>query len=352
MDNRWSDQAARDCVRELAPRWGEALALRTYSSRLLGQDPRLVLHGGGNTSVKLERPDLSGRSVAVVCVKGSGLNLATIDPAGHVALELEPLRRLRTLTRLADAAMVNALRRQLLDTTAPNPSIEALLHAFLPAPYIDHTHADAILALTNRDQGAVAVAEALGGTVALLDYVHPGFELARAVADVVAGTPDLQGVVLGHHGLITWGDSARASYDRHIELVGRAEAWLRRKGASPAAAVDRDPAAVRSRFRELAPRLRGLLALPSGSPDRPRRRVILQHLVTLEILELLDRSGARELLVTPPPDHRSPDPHQESAPVVRGPGAVRGGSGCLWSGLSGLLVPPSAPGRGGGGRLR
>ena len=142
MRNDWSPEAAQAFVERYAALGTPAdLALRTYSARLLGVVPELVMHGGGNTSVKLAMTDLHGDEIDVLCIKGSGWDLATIEPQGHPAVRLEPLRRLRALDRLSDEDMVNAQRQNLLDTAAPNPSVEALLHAYLPHRFVAHTHA-------------------------------------------------------------------------------------------------------------------------------------------------------------------------------------------------------------------
>src|SRR5579872_50575 len=155
MQSLWSDDAAERMVRHYAEHGvGRDLVLRVYTSRLLGGDPRLVLHGGGNTSVKTVMADLIGDEVEVLCVKGSGWDMATIEPAGLPAVRLQPLRRLRTRTSLSDEEMVNFQRTNLLDSAAPNPSVETLLHAFLPHKFIDHTHSISVLSLTDQPDAA------------------------------------------------------------------------------------------------------------------------------------------------------------------------------------------------------
>jgi rhamnose utilization protein RhaD (predicted bifunctional aldolase and dehydrogenase)/NAD(P)-dependent dehydrogenase (short-subunit alcohol dehydrogenase family) len=302
MLNRWSDEDAARAVDTYGPRWSEAVALRTYASRLLGNEPALVLHGGGNASVKAPWRTVTGGEVPALFVKASGFDMATIDPAGHPALDLGQLLRLRHLEALDDAAMVNEVRRALYDARSPNPSIEALVHAFLPAPFIDHTHADAILVLTNQRDGSALVRDALGESAAVLPYVEPGFQLARAAAEAAAAEPSAHALVLMKHGLITWGGSARESYDRHIELVGKAEAFAAaraRRGATVTITADYVCAAW-ERLAELGPVLRGQLARPTGEADKPWERVLLQPIVTDGLLALLDREGAKDALVTPP----------------------------------------------------
>lgn len=222
MRSRWSDEEASGFVARHGAEWSERLALRTYSSRLLGADPALVLHGGGNSSVKAPWKNVFGEAVAAIFVKASGTDMSTIEPAGHPGLDLEYLRRLRALSDLEDSAMVDQLRTHLLRADSPTPSIEALVHAFLPGIFIDHTHADAILALTNRDDGEAAARKALGDDVIVLPYVTPGFKLALAASAALEAQPHARGMVWAHHGLVTWGDTARESYEAMIDLVSRA----------------------------------------------------------------------------------------------------------------------------------
>src|SRR5258708_5621754 len=163
MRSLWNDGEAAQAVGGYgAAGHSEDLALRTYGARLLGAEPALVLHGGGNTSVKTLVQDLFGDSLEVLCVKGSGWDLATIEPAGHPAVRLSPLQRLRSLERLSDEEMVNALRANLIDSAAPNPSVEALLHAFIPEKFIDHSHATAFLALADQPDAERLIGEIYG----------------------------------------------------------------------------------------------------------------------------------------------------------------------------------------------
>jgi rhamnose utilization protein RhaD (predicted bifunctional aldolase and dehydrogenase)/NAD(P)-dependent dehydrogenase (short-subunit alcohol dehydrogenase family) len=316
MRSKWSDDEAAGFVARYGPEWGEPLALRTYSSRLLGGEPALVLHGGGNSSVKARWANVLGDDLVAVFVKASGTDMATIEPFGHPGLDLEYLRRLRALPDLDDAVMVAELRAHLLRADDPTPSIEALVHAFLPGIYIDHTHADAILALTNQDDGEAVVGRALGEDVIVLPYTTPGFKLALAAAAALKARPSAWGMVWAHHGIVTWGSSARDSYDLMINLVSRAEHFLQhnrgphgakipvpRQGAASEAGTVRGSkvrAGLDARPVEVATILRGLLAADSGDTDRPHRRVILQTLADPEMLAVLSAPWAREALVTPP----------------------------------------------------
>ncbi len=242
------------------PPWGvgEDLALRTYSARLLGADPLLVLHGGGNTSVKTTAPDVFGEATPVLCVKGSGGDLASIEPAGHPAVRLEPLMRLRDLKALSDEAMVNAQRQNLMDTTAPNPSVETLLHAFIDAKFIDHTHAMPVLALANQPDAQDLIEKAYGDRVACVPYVMPGFALAKAAASAFEANPAVEGLVLINHGVFSFGATARESYERMIDLVSLAEDFIAAR-APRLAATTVEPAAVH-RAADVLPVLRGMLA--------------------------------------------------------------------------------------------
>jgi len=306
MRSRWSEEEAAGFVTRFGVEWGEPLALRTYSTRLLGAETALVLHGGGNSSVKAPWKNILAESMPAIFVKASGADMATIEPAGHPGLDLEYLRRLRTLSSVDDPTMADQLRTHRLRADAPTPSIEALVHAFLPATFIDHTHADAILALTNRPDGESVVRRALGDDVIVLPYVTPGFELALTAAAALEAHPAAEGMVWAHHGLVAWGDSARESYEATIKLVSRAERFLgaphvsaRRAAGAIASDVGADPAAE-ARLALVAPVVRGLLAQPSNDCDRPYRRVVVQSLTTPEVLTALAAPGAREALVTPP----------------------------------------------------
>ncbi|MEB3361141.1 MAG: class II aldolase/adducin family protein, partial [Synechococcaceae cyanobacterium] len=271
VQHRWSDADAQAAVERYGQNGvSEALALRTYSARLLGADPELVLHGGGNTSVKTSVTDLLGDTIPVLCVKGSGWDLGSIEPPGHPAVRLEPLRALRTLAALSDEDMVAAQRRNLIDPAAPNPSVEALLHAFLPHRFIDHTHATSLLALADQPDAEALCREVFGDRVVVVPYVMPGFALAKACAErfeaAIAAGAEPEGMVLVKHGLFSFADSAQASYDRMISLVQQAERHLeggRRQLHPVALPAHPEPAAA------LLPRLRGALgraAAPVGAP--------------------------------------------------------------------------------------
>ncbi|HEX5410739.1 MAG TPA: bifunctional aldolase/short-chain dehydrogenase [Terriglobia bacterium] len=301
MKSRWNDAEAAKYVAEYGAAWGEDLALRIYTSRLIGQEQDAVLHGGGNTSVKGKWRNAWGESMVAVYVKGSGCDLAKITPEGYAPLDLDYLRRLRTLACLSDERMANEFRTHLLDCRAPNPSIETLAHAFLPAKYVDHTHADAILALTNQVNGADRVSEALGEQIVVLPYVRPGFDLAKEAIAALESSLDAPGMVWMHHGLVTWGETARESYERTIELVDAAERYLEKKAKRRLTVEVSTPAeTAAARLEQVAPIVRGLLAESTGDENRPWRRVILNTLVGREVLDFVDSAGGKRLALTPP----------------------------------------------------
>jgi rhamnose utilization protein RhaD (predicted bifunctional aldolase and dehydrogenase)/NAD(P)-dependent dehydrogenase (short-subunit alcohol dehydrogenase family) len=204
------------------------LAQRVYTSRLLGRDKSLVLHGGGNTSVKLRVPNVLGEMEDILYVKGSGWDLETIEAAGFSPVRMHRLLGLARLDALSDIAMANELKSNMTNASAPAPSVEAILHAILPAKFVDHTHADAFIAVSNTPDGQARVEEIYGDSVVVVPYVMPGFQLARLCAEVFprqAG-PHTVGMALLNHGLFSWGETARESYAGMIELVTRAERYL------------------------------------------------------------------------------------------------------------------------------
>jgi rhamnose utilization protein RhaD (predicted bifunctional aldolase and dehydrogenase)/NAD(P)-dependent dehydrogenase (short-subunit alcohol dehydrogenase family) len=260
MRNRWNDAEARATVARYADQGiGEDVALRIYTTRLLGSDPDLVLHGGGNTSVKTRMPDELGRMHDVLCVKGSGWDMGTIEPAGLPAVKLGPLRELRRLETLTDENMVNVQRLNLLDAGAPNPSVETLLHAFLPHKFVDHTHAAAVLSLVDQPNGEALAAEVWGDRMGFVPYLIPGFRLAKLAADVFDKSPDVEGLILSKHGIFSFGEDARESYERMIAQVSLAEARLAkgRRNVFAAAVLPRALATV----ADVAPIIRGCCAV-------------------------------------------------------------------------------------------
>ena len=282
MKSSWSDKDAQDFIAKYAPKGVNAdLAVRTYTTRLLGSDPRMVLHGGGNTSVKTTVKDQLGEDVDVICIKGSGWDMGVIEPAGLPAVRLEPLRKLRKLDKLSDEDMVNFQRINLLDSTSPNPSVETLLHAFLPHKFIDHVHSTAVLALTDQPDNKALVQEVYGDRVAYVPYTIPGFALAKAVAEVFDKHPKAEGLVLLQHGIFTMGDTAEQAYSRMIEFVTMAEERLKlqRKTALPA----KLPSNLAT-LPEIAPILRGAVAIEKNPLSGTAKRQILDFRTNPQIL--------------------------------------------------------------------
>ncbi len=306
MQSRWTTEEARTFIDRYAGAHGEDLALRVFSSRLIGRDEDLVLHGGGNTSVKTTVKDLLGEPVEVICVKGSGWDLVDIEPAGLPACRLEPLRRLRAVDAMTDEEMVNQVRIQLLDAKAPTPSVETLLHAFLPHRFVDHSHADAILVLTNQPDGEALIHAALGADIPVLPWIMPGFPLAKAVADAYEANPSCEGIVLLKHGLFTFGDDARTSYERMVTLVDKAERFCAQRIAgkprmTTSAGGGEDDA--RALAGEVLPTIRGALALDRG--NRLYTRFVASWRGDDDLVAFSRHPDARALLELGPmtPDH-------------------------------------------------
>ena len=220
MKNRWNNESAALCL--------NPVALRAYSSRLLGADPNLVLHGGGNTSVKCSLENVFGEVQEVLFVKGSGWDLRTIEEPGFPPVQLDYLTRLGQLDSLSDSDMMKHLRLALLDPAGPTPSVEAILHALIPHTFVDHTHADAVVGISNSPNGEELLASIYGDEVLILPYIMPGFVLAKQVAEATQGLDweRLRGIVLLNHGIFTFHEDAKTSYDTMIELVNKAEDYL------------------------------------------------------------------------------------------------------------------------------
>ncbi|MGB0631738.1 MAG: bifunctional aldolase/short-chain dehydrogenase [Alphaproteobacteria bacterium] len=302
MKSKWSARAARDAVRFYAKQGiGEDLALRVYTTRLLGNDPRLVLHGGGNTSVKTVMTDTAGDDVDVLCVKGSGWDMGDIQPPGLPAVRLDAIRKLRKLKKLSDEDMVNVQRGALLDSTSPNPSVETLLHAFLPHKFVDHTHSDAVLSVTDQPDGADICREIYGNRVALVPYIMPGFDLAQSCARIWEKHPDVEGLVLLKHGIFTFGEDAREAYERMIDLVTVAEKHLAR--AKPAKSFSRIRLPAMSvDVADIAPVLRGAVAEAAGGDWR---RMVMDFRDAPHVMKYVNGRDVARYATTGPvtPDH-------------------------------------------------
>ncbi len=303
MKSAWVERDAQHLIDEYVPLGvAPALALRVYSTRLLGRNPTLVLHGGGNTSLKTKARDLAGIEVDVLYVKGSGWDMGVIEPAGFPAVRLEPLQRLRARKSLSDDDFVRVQHGFRLDPLSPIPSVEMLLHAFMPAPFIDHTHASAVLSLTDQPDGEALCAEVFGGRLGFAPYSRPGFGLARLAALTFDRNRQVEGLILDKHGIFTFGESAREAYERMIEYVTLAEQRLSQtRKTFTAGALPTKIASVAM----VAPILRGACSLRDYYGEGAHKRPILDFRTNGAIRAFVDGRDlaryARAGVVTP--DH-------------------------------------------------
>ena len=286
MKSAWVERDAQALIDKYAADGvAPALALRVYTTRLLGRDPKLVLHGGGNTSLKAKARDLTGADVDILYVKGSGWDMGVIEPAGFPAVWLDALQRLRGRDTLSDDDFVRVQQGYRLDPLTPVPSVEMLLHAFMPAPFVDHTHATAILSIVDQPNGEALCAEVFGGRLGFVPYSRPGFGLARLAASAFDKNPNVEGLILDKHGIFTFGDSAREAYERMIDFVTLAEAQVAKNRKSFAAAAL--PAKVAS-VADVAPVLRGACALPDYYGEGAHKRLILDFRTSDAIRAFVD----------------------------------------------------------------
>jgi len=306
MNNGWIEAEAVDFIKTHGPERGNDVALMAYATRLVGSRPDLAMHGGGNTSLKGVIKTVAGDDVAALFVKASGVALETVLPSDFVCLDHAYLKKLRNVSSLTDEVMADEFRTRMLKPCDALPSIETLMHAFLDQRSIVHTHPTAILALTNRAGGEETIVAALGGDVGVVPYINAGLALGRAVADARDGRKDLRAIVVMHHGLITWGTDPKQAYDHTLEMVGRAEEYLRksRRRIFPLNTATTLETA-RKRYTKIAPLLRGLLSPASDDPDNPHQKTVLAPLISRETLDILDSPQTKALACTAPltPDY-------------------------------------------------
>ena len=259
MKNNWSNLEAKKYIKKYK-KLGHSkdMALRVYTTRLLGRNSELVLHGGGNTSVKTTIKDIDGKNYDVLCVKGSGWDMAEIEPAGLPAVKLNPLLALKNKKYLSDEDMVAYQKRNLIDIKSPNPSVETFLHAFLPFKFVDHTHSDAIMNITNRQNGRELCKKIFGPMVSIVPYVMPGFGLAQKINEVYKKNPNINCLILLNHGIFTFNNDAKKSYDLMIKYVSIAEKTVRKLKRKKIKQIKY----FHTQFKpnEIAPILRGLLS--------------------------------------------------------------------------------------------
>jgi len=303
MQNRWSESEAAGFVAAQGASCKEDVALLTYATRLLGSDPDLAMHGGGNTSCKATLTSVLGESQPALFIKASGVDLATITPGDFVALDQRYLVRLLDLAGLSDEAMAGEFACHALRASSRRASVETLVHAVLGPTYVMHTHPSAILGLTNRNTSAEAIRAALGDDVAVVPYARAGLELAQAVRTTMRQSPKTGALVLMHHGLVTWGTTARQAYDATITQVSRAESWLSKSRTQPLAAKAAPTAERQQRYLRVAPVIRS--ALGGGLASTLGERVILEALLDPDLANLLEAPQGKKLALTAPltPDY-------------------------------------------------
>lgn len=259
MKNNWSKNSANKYIKKYKKLgFSKDLALRVYTTRLLGRDNELVLHGGGNTSVKTTIKDIDGKKYNVLCVKGSGWDMADIEPAGLPAVKLEPLLALKKKKYLSDEDMVSYQKRNLIDIKSPNPSVETFLHAFLPFKFVDHTHADAVLNVTNRPGGLNFCKKVFGNKVSIVPYVMPGFMLAKKINEIYLKNPNINCLILMNHGIFTFADNAKDAYDLMIKYVSQAERAIKKLKVKKIKQIKNF--STKFNVHEIAPIVRGLLS--------------------------------------------------------------------------------------------
>ena len=259
MKNNWSNSEAKKFVKKYKKfGFSKDVALRVYTSRLLGKNKELVLHGGGNTSVKTKIKDIDGNICEVLCVKGSGWDMANIEPQGLPAVKLEPLLAMKKKKYLSDEDMVSFQKRNLIDIKSPNPSVETFLHAFLPFKYVDHTHSDAILNLTNRPQGLDFCKKIFGSKVSVVPYVMPGFMLAKKINEIYLKNPNINCLILMNHGIFTFADDCKEAYNLMIQYVSRAEREIKKLKVKKIKQIKKF--STKFSVHEIAPIIRGLLS--------------------------------------------------------------------------------------------
>ena len=268
MKNNWSNTEANKYIKKYKNLGhSKDMALRVYTTRLLGRNSELVLHGGGNTSVKTSIKDIDGKKYDVLCVKGSGWDMAEIEPEGLPAVKLQPLLSLKNKKYLSDEDMVGYQKRNLINIKSPNPSVETFLHAFLPFKFVDHTHSDAIMNVTNRPGGLGLCKKIFGKKVSIVPYVMPGFGLAKKINEVYSKNPSINCLILLNHGIFTFADNAKEAYSLMIKYVSQAEKAIKKLKSKKIQQIKNYP--LKFNPEEIAPILRGLL-----SEDKDQKFII------------------------------------------------------------------------------
>ena len=323
VDNHWSDSATQGM---------DELDKLVYMSRLIGADPSLVVWGGGNTSIKVPERNFRGAEVQAMWIKGSGSDMKSMVRRQFPRLSLDDILPLFERESMPDEDMVAYLEHTLMDPGSPRPSIETLLHAFLPFMCVAHSHADAVVALTNNRDADSILRRVYGDEIAVVDYFRPGFHLSKLVGLAVKESSSISGVVLVNHGLFTWGDDTKSAYDRHIDLVNRAEGFIQNGNKSVFGGWERNPLNGEERRRaasRLAPTIRGLVSR--------QQKMVLRFDDSDDVLEFIgSREGKRLSGIGPAtPDHLI---HTKRKPLwleVADPGDAEGVRAGLEEALSG-----------------
>ena len=226
IKNTWNNKALENYKKLIFPELSKDIVERIYTSHLIGNDKDLVMHGGGNISVKTSEKNTIGERVETLRIKGSGWDLESINATGLPALEMSKLLKLENVTKLTDEDLVSFQRQCLLDPVSPNPSIETLLHAFIPKKFVEHTHSTPFLFLANIKNSKEIIDELFNGKVLFLPYVKPGFDLAMQANEAYKSNIGIEGMFLEHHGHFTWGDTAKESYSQLIKQTNKVEKWI------------------------------------------------------------------------------------------------------------------------------
>jgi len=259
LKNNWSNIEVKKYIRKYNNLGhSKDMAQRVYTTRLLGKNSKLVLHGGGNTSVKTTAKDIDGKKYNVLCVKGSGWDMAEIEPEGLPAVKLQPLLSLKNKKYLSDEDMVSYQKRNLINIKSPNPSVETFLHAFLPFKFVDHTHSDAIMNVTNRFGGLNFCQKIFGNKVSIVPYVMPGFGLAKKINEVYSKNPNINCLILMNHGIFTFAENAKETYSLMIKYVSQAERAIKKLKSKKIKQIKNY--STRFSIHEVAPIIRGLLS--------------------------------------------------------------------------------------------
>ena len=298
MKNNWSDSEANKYKKKYkALGHSNDMALRVYTTRLLGRNSQLVLHGGGNTSVKTTIKDIDGKLYDILCVKGSGWDMAEIEPEGLPAVKLQPLLALKNKKSLSDEDMVAFQKRNLINIKSPNPSVETFLHAFLPFKFVDHTHSDAIMNITNRPDGYKLCKKIFNNKVSIVPYVMPGFKLAKKINEVYNKNPNIDCLILLNHGIFTFGNNAKEAYSLMIKYVSKAEKVIKKLKKKKIKQIDKHQ--IKFNPHEISPILRGLLS------ENKNQKFIVNFRINKDLNYFINGKNVRKYSTkgTSTPDH-------------------------------------------------